>query len=1053
MKSILALLLFTTVSVYGYQAPLGKFLAPRFAAMTQNEKEVVLVTLRDKGDITKANQADARSLVSERSLRRRAAVKSSGRLVDESDYPLDQSYVQTIERLGVEIRHQLKWFNAVSVLATKEQISAMQKLSFVKEIEIVGRWAKRKNDEQPEPLTKNARAEEPQSTNSFSYGSSFTQNNQINTVAVHNLGIYGQGIVIGVFDNGFRNPHHQAFDSMKIIATHDFVDHKVSVVPNDPSTGTGAHGVMTLSTIGGYRSGSLIGPAFGASFILARTENDSSETPIEEDNWAAAIQWADSLGVDVTSTSLGYLGFDAPYTSLTWQDMNGHTALITNAADHAVALGIVVVNSAGNDGPGDGTHNTLIAPADGDSVITAGAVTSSGVRSSFSSVGPTTDVPARIKPDIMAMGSNVYVASPTDPTTYGYASGTSFSCPLSAGVAALIRCANPSLTPMQVREAMRQTASQSSTPDNYYGWGILNALSAINYYGILPQGTIRGVAFDDYNANGVRDNGEPGLAGVRIHCTGSIAESTLTDANGAFVFNSLPVDSFTITEVVPSNYTRSAPLSGNYKVTLPFKKDTSGFNFGNYAFSGAIHGLVFNDLNSNGVKDSNETGIPGRTIFLTGPMNLTTITDGSGLYGFTGLQSGPYSVRDSLPSGWAQISPAGNAPQTLFLRTNVDTTGIDFGVASLPAFTYSIASGWNLLSLPQDPGNHTVADLYPGAVSLAFAYQGTYQPLSSVPNGKGYWLRFPTAQTVTIGGTVRLHDTLALETNWNLIGSLSYPYAVTSIVDSGGIIVSNFFGFSTSYTITDSIRPNQGYWVKASAPGNISTNIILPPSAHHAPTVAQVPGTGKLTITDAAGSRQTLYFATAPTAPAIAERYSFPPLPPAGVFDARYENGSMLASLTGTWKTALQAISISSAAYPVTIGWKNSSVKSRALLLIDDKSVPLINSGSVILTHAPDRLAIELSPDEIPASYALGQNYPNPFNPATTIRYQTTAPGHVTLRLFDLTGGEIRTLVDRQQDAGYYSVQVDASNLPSGIYFYRLTAGSFREVKKMVLMK
>jgi len=263
---------------------------------------------------------------------------------------------------------------------------------------------------------------------------------------------------------------------MTIVATYDFVDNKVSVVPNAPSSSFGAHGVMTLSTIGGYKPGKLIGPAFKSSYVLARTENDSSETPIEEDYWAKAIEWADSIGIDVASTSLGYLTYDPPYPSWTWEDMDGNTTLITRAADRAVSLGIVVVNSAGNSGYHP-SRNTLVAPADGDSVIAVGAVDSFGVRVSFSSVGPTVD--GRIKPDVMAMGYKVKAASPTITNGYVLVSGTSLSCPLTAGVAALLLSANPSLTPIQVRDALRQTASNASSPNNLMGWGIINALDAI----------------------------------------------------------------------------------------------------------------------------------------------------------------------------------------------------------------------------------------------------------------------------------------------------------------------------------------------------------------------------------------------------------------------------------------------------------------------------------------------------------------------------------------------------------------------------------------------
>ncbi|MDZ7625060.1 MAG: S8 family serine peptidase [Ignavibacteriaceae bacterium] len=221
----------------------------------------------------------------------------------------------------------------------------------------------------------------------------------------------------------------------------------------------------------------LIGPAFDADFILAKTENTDSETPIEEDNWIAAMEWADSIGVDITSTSLGYIDFDPPYPSYTWEDMDGNTARITNGADYAVSLGIFVVNSAGNEGSHP-SHNTLGAPADGDSVMAIGSVTSSGNRSSFSSVGPTVD--GRIKPDLMAMGSNNYIACYSLITpVMSNGGGTSYSCPLTAGAAALLLEADPSLTPMQLAAFLKNTASQSTNPDNLYGWGIVNTYSAL----------------------------------------------------------------------------------------------------------------------------------------------------------------------------------------------------------------------------------------------------------------------------------------------------------------------------------------------------------------------------------------------------------------------------------------------------------------------------------------------------------------------------------------------------------------------------------------------
>jgi hypothetical protein len=223
----------------------------------------------------------------------------------------------------------------------------------------------------------------------------------------------------------------------------------------------------------------LIGTAFKASFLVARTEVDSFERPIEMDNWSAAEQWADSLGADIITSSLGYLAFDAPYSGYTWQDMNGLNVPVTRAAALAARNGITVFNSAGNNGPG--SHNTLNGPADADSILTLGAVTSSGTVTGFSSVGPTTDIPARIKPDVMAMGEGVQTANGSG-TGYsgGGSAGTSYSCPLAAGVGALILSANKSLTPLQVRGILRKFASNTNNPNNTYGWGIINAQLSVD---------------------------------------------------------------------------------------------------------------------------------------------------------------------------------------------------------------------------------------------------------------------------------------------------------------------------------------------------------------------------------------------------------------------------------------------------------------------------------------------------------------------------------------------------------------------------------------------
>lgn len=482
MRTLLVILALASASASAFSASkTGVRLDEHLTRVGPNDNVLIWVFFTDKGSSETLRDAVPTSVVSERSVQRRLKVRPPENVVDYSDLPVEASYVQHVSQHVLAVRQRSKWFNAVSAQATASQIQQLETLPFVREIELVTRLKKdygvaesQENVISPTPL------ERTESLLDLDYGAALGQVQQINVPAVHNTGNYAQDVVIAVFDNGFRLLTHEAFENMNIIATYDFVDHKVSVVPNNPSTSFGSHGVNTLSTIGGNKPGQLIGPAFGASFILVRTENDSSETPVEEDYWLAGIEWADSIGVDVTSTSLGYLDYDSPYPSWTWQNMDGNTTVITRAADMAAERGIIVVNSAGNNGS-NASRNTLGAPADGDSVIAVGAVNPSGTRSSFSSVGPTTSIPARIKPDVMAQGSSVRVASSTNPTGYTTSQGTSFSCPLAAGAAALILNAHPNATPMQVLGAMKATASNAASPNNQMGWGIINTLGAIDY--------------------------------------------------------------------------------------------------------------------------------------------------------------------------------------------------------------------------------------------------------------------------------------------------------------------------------------------------------------------------------------------------------------------------------------------------------------------------------------------------------------------------------------------------------------------------------------------
>jgi serine protease AprX len=500
MKKILVLLVIAFFISFG-QTPIDKtsnVLKTKLNSVSDNSKILVWIFFKDKGNNLNKLYSVPKNVVSELSLKRREKVLDKSSLIDYTDLPVYNGYISKIQSEGFELKQISKWFNGISGYIAKQKFNNLLELPFVDKADIVNQFKKRAEIIKPAgDLSKISNSNGATGVNSLNYGPSLTQLQQLNVPALHDLGYKGQGITICVMDAGVSLLNHEAFDSLNIIATYDFVNHRTYIGDDSGGHGAGWHGTYTLSLIGGYKQGQIIGPAYGSNFILVKTEDTDSETPVEEDNWIAAMEWADSMGVEVTSTSLGYLAFDAPYAqfSYTWQSMDGKTARITQGAVLAARKGIVVVNSAGNEGDNP-DHNTLNAPADADSIITAGSVTDTGDRSYFSSVGNTVD--GRTKPDVMALGSNDYIADPSKATSYTYGSGTSFSCPLIAGVCAQLLSYNPKLTPMQIRDALRKTASQNTAPDRHMGWGIIDALAALNYAKLLSTGNDNVVKPDNF---------------------------------------------------------------------------------------------------------------------------------------------------------------------------------------------------------------------------------------------------------------------------------------------------------------------------------------------------------------------------------------------------------------------------------------------------------------------------------------------------------------------------------------------------------------------------
>lgn len=501
----------------------------------------------DKGPQEKLHLQKAAKLLSERAVQRRLKLGRKS-LVDYSDKRIYEPYLEKIKPLVSKIRVQSKWLNAVSVEMPPQMLNNLQAMDFVEKVKPVMRYRRDLPPEKEQAMQPSKmQAAKIEKSSGLNYGASWDQVSMINANALHENGIRGEGVLICLLDDGFNLLyHHISLDSLDLLATRDFIHNDDSVDDSEFEASEGWHGTMTLSTIGGYTPGQLVGTAFKATYILGKTEVDATETPVEEDYWVAGLQWADSMGADLVSSSLGYFDWDPGYEAYnyTWQDMDGETAVTTIAADFAVDKGMLVFNSAGNEGNND-DHNTLIAPADGDNVMAVAAVDKYWNRASFSSVGPSAD--GRIKPDIAAMGSSAYTAyartyGSIDSTSFTYASGTSFSCPIAAGGAALLLSAHPGLTPAEVQEALKETATQSDSPDKYLGWGIIDVEAALNYIETVSILSDKDGQLPD-NVQLFQNYPNPFNSSTTIQYLlkhGSMVELQVFDMNGRVVFSSGP---------------------------------------------------------------------------------------------------------------------------------------------------------------------------------------------------------------------------------------------------------------------------------------------------------------------------------------------------------------------------------------------------------------------------------------------------------------------------------------------------------------------------------
>lgn len=389
-----------------------------------------------------------------------------------NDLPVSKYYTDSLNKLGLQILNQSKWLNSVVVYTLDtELIDTIRRYGFIK--------SKQKIEKKLTPktaITFGTDTEYSLTANMdevLDYGYATTQIAMINGHVLHQNGYKGQGMTIAVIDGGFYKADQlPAFDSLwtfnQILGTRDFVDGDEGVF--DASD----HGMKVLSTMGGNIPGELIGTAPKANYWLLRSEYTLTEFSIEEDNWVAAAEFADSVGCDIITSSLGYSEFDDPNQNYSYSDMDGNTTIVTRAADIAASKGILVLNSAGN--AGDDEWKYITAPADGDSVLTVGAVDQYAEYAYFSGLGPTFD--GRIKPNVSALGYQTSVQGVNGAITV--ANGTSFSTPIIAGMAACLWQSSPELTNMEIIQRIEESAHQYSTPDYYLGYGIPDFAKAAN---------------------------------------------------------------------------------------------------------------------------------------------------------------------------------------------------------------------------------------------------------------------------------------------------------------------------------------------------------------------------------------------------------------------------------------------------------------------------------------------------------------------------------------------------------------------------------------------